>query len=108
MWNSTYKKLLKIVRGHDVIDSRRSFLFGAAGAFAYSLGRPTSALAAETVLDVTTPMDPPEWALLERELFRAHNAACEAFFNRYFDQNGFLLCVTRWGGDDGPDDPCGT
>ncbi len=59
---------------------------------------------AETVLRVTTPLPPPEWALLERELIRASTAACDEFFARYFDERGFLLCVERWGGDDGPDD----
>ena len=49
-------------------------------------------------------MDAPEWALLERQVIREHTAACEAFFDRYFDTQGFLLCVTRWGGDDGADD----
>lgn len=55
-------------------------------------------------LDVTTPMAPPAWALLERELLRANSAACREFFSRYFDERGYLLCVERWGGDDGPDD----
>jgi hypothetical protein len=55
-------------------------------------------------LRIETPMPPPEWALLERELFRANTAACEEFFARYFDERGYLQCVERWGGDDGPDD----
>src|SRR5262245_42576524 len=54
------------------------------------------------VLD--TPVSPPAWALLERELLKANTAACKEFFDHYFDKNGFLRCVTRWGGDDGPDD----
>ena len=49
-------------------------------------------------------MDAPEWALLEREVLQAHTAACEQFFNRYFDEKGYLRCYVRWGGDDGPDD----
>jgi hypothetical protein len=49
-------------------------------------------------------MSPPAWALLEREVLRANAAACEEFFAKYFDERGFLLCVERWGGDDGPDD----
>lgn len=53
---------------------------------------------------IETPMSPPTWALLERELIRASSVACEEFFARYFDERGYLLCVTRWGGDDGPDD----
>ncbi len=27
-----------------------------------------------------------------------------AFYDQYFDERGYLLCVPRWGGDDGPDD----
>lgn len=60
--------------------------------------------AAEPSLTIDTPMSPPTWALLERELIRANTAACEEFFKKYFDERGFLLCVERWGGDDGPDD----
>ena len=53
---------------------------------------------------IETRMSPPEWALLERELLRANVEACEAFYEKYFDERGWLLCVERWGGDDGPDD----
>jgi len=56
------------------------------------------------VVTINTPMSPPTWALLERQLLDANSAACEEFYNRYFDERGFLLCVERWGGDDGPDD----
>src|SRR5437667_12791815 len=66
------------------------------------LGTPLPAR--EVTLSLDTPMSPPTWALLERELIRANTAACEEFFARYFDARGYLLCVTRWGGDDGPDD----
>ena len=47
---------------------------------------------------------PTTWALLERELLRAQVGACREFFGRYFDDRGYLECVERWGGDDGPDD----
>jgi hypothetical protein len=60
--------------------------------------------AAEPTIQINTPMSPPAWALLERELLRANGAACEEFYRKYFDERGFLLCVERWGGDDGPDD----
>ena len=53
---------------------------------------------------IDTPTAPPAWALLERELIRAQSLACETFFNRYFDERGYLMCVPRWGGNDGPDD----
>jgi hypothetical protein len=60
--------------------------------------------AAET-FSIDAPMDPPEWALLERELLHAHTGACVKFFKRYFDQaTGWLETTPRWGGDDGPDD----
>ena len=58
----------------------------------------------ETVLTIATPMAPPYWALLERALLQAAAAACQEFFARYFDERGYLKCVPRWGGDDGPDD----
>ncbi len=60
--------------------------------------------AGEVKLSVDTPMSPPAWALLEREVLKANSAACEEFYHRYFDDRGWLLCVERWGGDDGPDD----
>jgi len=49
-------------------------------------------------------VSPPAWALLERELLRANAAACAEFYAKYFDERGYLLCVERWGGDDGADD----
>lgn len=63
-----------------------------------------SAPPGESRIAIRTPMTPPTWALLERELLKANTAACQEFFSRYFDERGFLMCVTRWGGDDGPDD----
>ncbi len=59
---------------------------------------------AEPILKIDTPLSPPTWALLERELLRQNSAACQIFFDKYFDDRGWLLCVERWGGDDGPDD----
>lgn len=56
------------------------------------------------IISVDTPTPPPYWALLEWELIRNQTAAVEAFYARYFDERGYLLCVPRWGGDDGPDD----
>ncbi|MCE9526061.1 MAG: hypothetical protein K8R36_08405 [Planctomycetales bacterium] len=62
------------------------------------------AFAAEPAIVIDTPMPPPEWALLERDLLKQNTAACREFFEKYFDERGWLLCVERWGGDDGPDD----
>lgn len=63
-----------------------------------------SARAGDPAIAIESPMSPPAWALLERELLRQNAAACREFFAKYFDERGWLLCVERWGGDDGPDD----
>ena len=55
-------------------------------------------------IHINTPMPPPEWALLERQLLQAQGDAVATFYDNYFDERGYLLCVPRWGGDDGPDD----
>lgn len=65
---------------------------------------PTTVPQATEQITIRTPMSPPIWAMLEREVLRASTAGCEEFFAKYFDERGYLLCVTRWGGDDGPDD----
>jgi hypothetical protein len=55
-------------------------------------------------IEIDTPVAPPHWALLERQLLDAQAVACQAFYAKYFDERGYLQCVPRWGGDDGPDD----
>ncbi len=55
-------------------------------------------------VELNTPTPPPHWALLERTLLTAQSRACEEFYEHYFDARGYLECVPRWGGDDGPDD----
>jgi hypothetical protein len=83
--------------------SRRAFLGGAAvGAMALAAASRAGAAAAR--LTVSTPMAPPDWALLQRELLRANAEACQAFYARYFDERGYFLCFERWGANDGPDD----
>jgi hypothetical protein len=84
--------------------TRRKFLVSTTSALACAALRPSLVWAADSIAEITTPMDPPEWALLERQVIHAHTAACEEFFDRYFDAQGFLMCVARWGADDGPDD----
>ncbi len=64
----------------------------------------STALAQGVDVTISTPMAPPNWALLERELIRAQEELCVAYFDKYFDERGYLECVERWGGDDGPDD----
>ena len=55
-------------------------------------------------LRIDTPMAPPGWALLQRELLEAQAQACRAFYDKYFDDRGYLECFERWGALDGPDD----
>jgi hypothetical protein len=81
--------------------TRRSFLMASAA----TMAMPVLPAFADTAITIGAPMDPPEWALLERELLHAHTAACVKFFHRYYDQsNGWLQTTVRFGGDDGPDD----
>jgi hypothetical protein len=83
-----------------MMTSRRSFLLSTTALFAAAA---TPALA--DAITISAPMDPPEWALLQRELIAAHTDACAEFFKRYFNPaNGWLETTPRWGGDDGPDD----
>jgi hypothetical protein len=58
----------------------------------------------EVKISIGTPMAPPTWALLERQLIESQTEACRLFFERYFDERGYLQCVERWGANDGPDD----
>jgi hypothetical protein len=59
--------------------------------------------AAQTIV-VNSPMPPPAWALMERELLRHSSLACERFAEKYLDERGYLLHTIRWGTLDGPDD----
>ncbi|MDP6444718.1 MAG: hypothetical protein QF805_13070 [Pirellulaceae bacterium] len=81
--------------------SRFVMLAVAVAALMLATGRQSHA---DQSLRIDTPVSPPAWALLERELLKQSSRACGEFYRRYFDERGFLLCVERWGGDDGPDD----
>ena len=63
-----------------------------------------SATQAGASLRIDTPMAPPRWALLERQLLADNVPACQEFFKKYFDDRGYLQCFVRWGANDGPDD----
>ena len=79
---------------------RRTLLAGAAATAAM----PASARRTSSPLVISTPMAPPRWALLERQLLDANAAACEAFYSRYVDARDQLQVFERWGANDGPDD----
>jgi len=61
-------------------------------------------LLAQPGIVIETPMETPEWALLERQLIDANSKAVEAFAAKYMDTRGYLLHTPRWGTLDGPDD----
>jgi len=63
-----------------------------------------SAAAIGQTLHVRTPMPPPEWALLEREVLRYNSLAVDEFAKKFMDERGYLLHTPRWGTLDGPDD----
>lgn len=92
--------------------NRRELLTGAvAVATAVATGRRGDAAASasqasssQAPLRIDSPMAPPEWARLQRELLRTESEACAVFYRRYFDARGYFQCVERWGADDGPDD----
>ena len=61
-------------------------------------------ISAQDNIKITTPMSPPGWALLERELLDASSEAVTEFYDHFFDERGYLLHVARWGALDGTDD----
>ena len=63
-----------------------------------------SGVAAETRVTIATPMASPSWAKLERQLLADNLPACREFFQKYYDDRGYLQCFVRWGANDGPDD----
>ena len=63
-----------------------------------------SLAAKDVAVVIETPMAPPGWALMERELLRTNSEACERFAAEYLDPRGYLLHTPRWGTLDGPDD----
>src|SRR5262245_58284954 len=60
--------------------------------------------AASVVINVDTKMEAPGWAVLERRVLETSAPAMAEFYHKYYDQNGNVQCVLRWGADDGPDD----
>src|SRR5262249_12588769 len=64
----------------------------------------TEVWAKDITVTIDTPLAPPGWAVMERELLRANSIACERFAAKYLDDRGYLLHTPRWGTLDGPDD----
>ena len=45
-------------------------------------------LQAEQTIEISEPLSPPGWALLQQQLLHANWEACRIFFDRYFDERG--------------------
>src|SRR5688572_10457245 len=57
-----------------------------------------------STLTIDSPMAAPKWAQMERQLLAENVPAAREFYQKYFDDRGYLLCFVRWGANDGPDD----
>ncbi len=57
-----------------------------------------------TTITLDTPMAAPEWATMERQFISEMSALCMEFYHKFYDDQGNLQAVLRWGADDGPDD----
>jgi len=75
-----------------------------AGAFAAAIATVGTQAPLRPEVHVSTRMAAPRWAVLQRQLLAANVPACREFFDKYFDQDGKILCYVRWGANDGPDD----
>ncbi len=64
----------------------------------------TTLYAQSPALEIKSPMAPPPWALLERELLKYNSQAVDRFAAKYYDSRGYLAHTPRWGTLDGPDD----
>ena len=56
-------------------------------------------------LTLSTKKDPPEWAILEREIISQLNEVAPIFVKKYTNVDGTLNWKTEFGGMDGSDDP---
>jgi hypothetical protein len=80
--------------------NRRDFLASGAAVVA----APALARAPASPMHVTSPMQAPRWAILQRRLLEANAQACADFYATYVDARDELKVFARWGANDGPDD----
>jgi hypothetical protein len=79
-------------------------LLATVGAWAVGVGAAEQSHGREVSITIDRRMEPPRWAVLERQLLDENVPACREFFSKYFDRRGYLQCFVRWGANDGPDD----
>ncbi|MFC1539389.1 hypothetical protein ACFL6H_08190 [Candidatus Latescibacterota bacterium] len=68
----------------------------------------SQAVQPQTIIEIETPMSPPDWAIMERELLKSSSDAVEEFAEAFLDDRGYLLHTPRWGTLDGTDDAVDT
>ena len=57
-----------------------------------------------TVITISRAQLPPRWATNQRLLLRENTRALRRFYEKYWDERGYLKCVERWSIVDGVDD----
>jgi hypothetical protein len=71
---------------------------------ACATAEPAAPAGPASAVTIDSPMAAPKWAQMERQLLAENVPAAREFFQKYFDDRGYLLCFVRWGANDGPDD----
>jgi hypothetical protein len=71
---------------------------------ACSTAEPAAPSGPASAVTIDTAMQAPKWAQMERQLLAESVPAAREFFQKYFDEKGYLLVFVRWGANDGPDD----
>ncbi len=56
------------------------------------------------VVEVVSRAAPSQWAMTQRLLLDENVRAAKVYFAKYWDEQGHLICVPRWGWADGADD----
>ena len=79
-------------------------VFIAATLSACATAEPAAPAVPASTVTIDSPMAAPKWAVMERQLLAENVPAAREFFQKYFDDRGYLLCFVRWGANDGPDD----
>ena len=79
-------------------------VFIAATLSACAAAEPAVPAGPASTVTIDTAMAAPRWAQMERQLLAENVPAAREFFQKYFDDRGYLLCFVRWGANDGPDD----
>lgn len=59
---------------------------------------------AQATIKVSSAMEAPGWAVLERQLLTDTIPAAKEYYAKFYDDRGYVQCFVRWGANDGGDD----